>query len=234
MKLFKLFITSLITAICLPALAQEGASVFAVAGSQYNASAVTNYAIVSRHTKLPRANAVVTFLSATSDALATTVKGSVQFFKSVNASPVPVGFTNLTTTNFVTSTNGFGAGTNVVIEHIQPANGLLNATPTYEYGIVSSVTTPAIATNITVNPVGGATVTNFVWQVVLAVATTTATDPGDTLFAMAPSGFIPVGVGTLNVTGAGITTSGREDPLLLQINGGTNATINAVSGYYTQ
>lgn len=218
----------------LPVMAQTGSSVFAAAGSQYNASAVTNYAIVSRHSKFPQANAVVTFLSATSDALATTVKGSVQFFKSATAAPVPVGFTNQTTTNFVSNTNGFGAGTNVVIEHVQPALGLANPVPTYEYGIVSSVTATAVQTNITINPVGGASVTNFVWQVVLAVAPAVATDPGDTLFAMAPSGFIPIGVGTLNLTGAGITTSGRDDPLLLQINGGTNATINAVSGYYTQ
>lgn len=201
---------------------QIGATAFGIGGTAYNASGLTNYAVVTRHSQIPNAHALITFVSATSDKTASTI----QFWSPSYLSPAPVGYTNSTTTVYVSATNQMANLTNIVIEHVVASNS-----PTYEICVLTGGGT-FVSSNVTVSGIGGVATTNYVWSVPTSIAPVSTVFPGDNIGPLIPGGTIPVGVGSQTLTGTGIYASARDKPLVLEILGGTNATINAVGGVF--
>lgn len=227
---------------CVSAFGQNLVGNASSGGLNYGAG-TTNYAIIPQAPKgmttAQDANGalkpVIKFLSATSDALAsaTTGAGNVQFYKATNY--VFFTATSTATTNTISynatpgigSSNGLGQNSEIVIQHTTPSPD------TYELAYVSAVSAP-VTTNISTNG-AGVILTNFTSTLTLAVVPTNTTVPGDIVWMMSTNGVgkIPVGVATLNLgPGDGIFTGNPNQPLLMIIRGGTNASINAVSAGY--
>lgn len=110
---------------------------------------------------------------------------------------------NTTTSIPVTATNGFAANDILIIEH--------QTTDTYERRIVSSVTATAV---------------------VVTVAPTTATVSGDVLHDCTTASSIPVGAATVSAIGNGIYVGQAKKPLLVEVDGTSACTLNAVTANY--
>ena len=143
-------------------------------------------------------------------ATGTNTSAAISFYTSTKQSVVAA--TNSTTTVYV-ATNGWAADDIIVIQHNKAG---LNVRSAYERRQVASL--------------GAA-------SLVLNVAPTTATLPGDLVWKQTSIGSIPVGVATANtavtltITGPCITGE-RNQPLLID-NGGVGATtINAVNATF--
>jgi hypothetical protein len=167
------------------------------------AQGTTNSFYVAGNYTLSQGTPIVRYLNASSD-----LAGSkIQFYALTNQVTIS-NPTNSGTTNLVcSSTNGFAAGNIVVIKHL--------ASDTYERLPLLLVQN-----------------TN---QLVVKFPPTTQCAAGDLLWYAAPTGSIPVGAASNSVpTGAGqfMYAGQYGKPLLIEINGTSTATLNAVSGDY--
>lgn len=235
MKFTKYIITALL-AFSLPALAQQtvdtGYTVWASGGAQFNASGLTNYAVMPDFSKIANGQPVLNYLNATSDKTGSVV----QFFTPAGFTSIygtnQGFFTNLTTTSnyYIGATNFMAIGTNILIKH-----NIMNGPPTYELAQVFGLGT-TVGTNITGPP--SAPVTNFLYAITNTTALVTAVLPGDIVFPLVPNGNIPIVTVNTALSLSGGTTGGiyagkQGQPVLLEITGGTNATINAISGSFS-
>jgi hypothetical protein len=114
--------------------------------------------------------------------------------------------TNSTTTLYVPQTNGVADNGTIIIRHITDDS--------YEK---RTLTTSTGATNLLVT-----------------VAPLTTVVPGDIIYHMIKTGkgTIPVGATTLTLNGGSLYTGPRGRPLMVDINGTSSATLNAVGGVY--
>jgi hypothetical protein len=165
------------------------------------AQSTTNAFYVAGNYTLTKGTPTVRYLNVSSD-LANSV---VQFYVVSNQVSVVNG-TNAGTTNFVCSaTNGFVAGDILLIKH--------TSSDTYER-------LPCFAVQNTN-------------QIVVKYPPISQVNNGDTIWRAKPAGAIAIGAASNTVpTGAGMFIyAGQYDkPLLIEINGTSTATINAVSG----
>lgn len=210
---------------------EVGFSAFASGGTQFNASGLTNYAVIPDFSKIANAQGVLSYVNATSDKTG----AAVLFFTPTNTTQVfgtnSGFFTNATTTSnyYIGSTNSLAIGTNVLIKH-----NITNGPPVYELAQVFGLGT-IVGTNVTGPP--SSFTTNFIYAITNTTALVTPVLPGDFVYALAPAGTIPiVSVNTaLSVSGGsggGIYAGPPGKPYMVEIIGGTNATINAISGAF--
>lgn len=242
----KILIAISALSLCLPSFGQNLVGNYSTGGLNYGLG-TTNYAIIGQSpVSIPTASGanvplkpVIKFLSATSDALAstTTGAGNVVWYRATNS--VTYVTNSTATTNVIVfnagtgigSSNGLAANTEVVIQHV-------TAKPnTFELAYVGAVSAPITGgTNLFTNG-AGTVITNLQSTLTLAVVPTNTTQVGDIVWMMSTNGFgkIPVGVATLNLgPGDGIYTGDANEPLLAIIRGGTNASINALSAGFSQ
>jgi hypothetical protein len=148
---------------------------------------------------------LVTFVNATSD----DATSKVQSYRVTAAATA--NYASTTVSAPVNRTNGFAVNDVVIIRHL--------ASDTYEKRILAAAFTSATNLTLTVAPVTALAIGDLVYRV-----TTTG------------AAAIPCGVATLSLDGPGLLMGeklgGNPTPLLLEIAGGTNATINAVAAQY--
>lgn len=203
---FKIFIAALVSAIAVlvqtPAIASvlENPNGYNAFGGTGIAQGTTNSFFVAGNYTLNTGTPVVRYLNVSSD-LATS---KVQFYvvsNKVTITGVVSGTTNVT----VTSTNGFTINDVVLIKH--------STSDTYERLKLFNVAN-----------------TN---QLTVQYAMIQTPAAGDTLWLAKPAGSIAIGATTNSIpTGAGtfIYAGQYGTPLLMEVNGTSTATINAVSG----
>lgn len=166
----------------------------------------TNYAIIGRNTPTPL-TPVVTFISAT----ALSGSATLRLYTSSTNTQVTAGLLN-SQTNTVSSTNGFSAGTVVVVQH--------TVNDFYE----RLVCAPPQLTN----------------QIVFATAPLQAPAVGDKIFLQNLEATLPFYTNNaaanfgVNLSGSGIYSGQPSQPLLVDtiFGAGTNATINAISALF--
>ncbi len=181
-------------------------SQYATTGVNQDAAGLTNYAVIGAYSA-NNGTPVVTYLNAVASSAAATV----QFYKCTNFTTAKSATTN-TRTNTVQSTNGFSAGTVVVVRHV--------SNDTYERLVCLA---PPASTNIAFasDPVSALAIGDFIYQEqtngVIGVVTNTAA-----------SAYI------INLVGDGIFSGQKGYPLLLDMIGGagTNAAIRAVNSTF--
>lgn len=146
----------------------------------------------------------VTFVSATSDKAAS----KIQAYK-VNQTGIEK-FTNSTTRLDIAATNGFAPSGTIIIRHV------LN--DTYEKRTIAA----------------GASWSTGATNIVLTAAPLQAVIPGDLIYQVTTTGAasIPCGAATVNLSGNNIITGEGGRPLLVEIDGTSAATLNAVSCVY--
>lgn len=190
----------------LSATAQNfGFSVYSSPGTALNAG--TNYTIIPPDSKTG-GEPLVTYLNAN----CLFASGTATLTAYVSTNQTTANYTNSTTTVYVASTNGFSAGSYVVIQHV-----VAGALPRFrnEAAQISSVA----ATNI-----------------VLATAPTSTVVPGDIVNVEQSWATIPFASSATatSINGPGILSGQRSEPFLLILAGsaaGTN-TINAACATY--
>ena len=152
------------------------------------------------------AQPLLTYLNATSD----TNSAVVKFYNA--GPPTACNFTNLGTTLYVALSNTTNSAT--AFTNANGYSGLVliyhKRTGVFDRRILGTAT-------------GG---TNLV----TTVATTNFV--GDLVWPLAVAGSIPVGVGTKEINGAGIFCGEPGEPLVFEITGTTNSTINAACARY--
>ena len=154
----------------------------------------------------PPAQPLLTYLNATSDSST----GKVQFYNA--GRPAFCSSTNLGVTNFVSITNamtlaasGFNTNAGVILIY-HKSSGL------FDRRILAGSSSGS--------------------HLVTTVATTNGV--GDIIWPMATTGNIPVGVATKELNGPGIYASDPGEPLMFEITGGTNSSINgACARFYS-
>ncbi len=190
-------------------------SQFATTGSSFGGGSLTNCAIIGSNSQLIQngggnGTPVITYLNCQS----ASPNAVVQFYKCTNQTSATIATTN-TRTNTVVSTNGFSAGTVVVVKH--------SLTDTYERLLCVA---PPATTNIA-----------FASDPVTALAV------GDIIYQQTTTGTIPVVTNNagllnnayfINIAADGIYSGQKGLPLLLEMvtGAGTNGSIKAVNAKF--
>ena len=230
MKIKQLILTAVSLLLACSMQAGQGYTQFSTGGVQYNASGLTNYAVITTESK-NGGDPVIAYINATSD------KGgsAVQFYYVLSKAQVvatPAGQTASSTVYFVNLTNVFNVGDPVVMEHLGATN-TVDAANLYELGFITGL--GVVSSNVITGGGATGTYTNYIYAMTNAVAGTYTNGVGDIVYDMTLTnvGNIPVGVGTLSLAGyQGVYSGQRNKPLLMILKGGTNATINAVSANF--
>lgn len=127
----------------------------------------------------------------------------VQFYQITNA-PLAVTVTNSTVNLYVARTNGYVSGDIIIIQH--------KANDNYERRVL---TTSLASTNL-----------------VVTVAPTQVTVPGDIIYRAATAGSIPVGATTKELSGPGLYSGQAGKPLLFEVDGTNAPSINAAAARF--